>query len=74
MARLRGESEYLPQGPLFMMPPSALRVMSFSDKGPNEAVTIGLTVDPASGEMSSLRVMLSTLPPVVPMTFEQADR
>ncbi|CAN0352075.1 unnamed protein product, partial [Laminaria digitata] len=74
IARLRAASEYLPQGPLFMMPPAALKVMSFSERGPNEAVTVGIRLDPKTGAVVSSRVMLTTLPPAIPLTFEQADR
>lgn len=74
VARLRAASEYLPQGPLFMMPPTALRAMSFSDQGPNEAVTVGVKLDLKTGAIVSSRVMLTTLPPAVPLTFSQVDR
>ncbi|CBN79298.1 weakly similar to cyanobacterial Exoribonuclease II [Ectocarpus siliculosus] len=74
VARMRAASEYLPQGPLFMMPPTALKAMSFSDKGVNEAVTVGIRLDPKTGGVASSRVMLTTLPPAVPLTFEQTDR
>ncbi|CAM9891181.1 unnamed protein product [Scytosiphon promiscuus] len=76
VARLRAASEYLPQGPLFMMPPAALKALSFSGKGEtvNEAVTVGIRLDPETGRVASSRVMLTTLPPVVPLTFDQTDR
>ncbi|CAN0031092.1 unnamed protein product, partial [Ectocarpus sp. 4 AP-2014] len=74
VARMRAASEYLPQGPLFMMPPTALKAMSFSDKGVNEAVTVGIRLDPKTGGVASSRVMLTTLPPAVPLTFDQTDR
>ncbi|CAB1099581.1 unnamed protein product [Ectocarpus sp. CCAP 1310/34] len=74
VARMRAASEYLPQGPLFMMPPMALKAMSFSDKGVNEAVTVGIRLDPKTGGVASSRVMLTTLPPAVPLTFDQTDR
>ncbi|CAM9622921.1 unnamed protein product [Hapterophycus canaliculatus] len=76
VARLRAASEYLPQGPLFMMPPAALKALSFSGKGEtvNEAVTVGIRLDPETGRVASSRVMLTALPPVVPLTFDQTDR
>ncbi|CAM9345305.1 unnamed protein product [Pylaiella littoralis] len=74
VARLRAASEYLPQGPLFMMPPTALKSMSFSDKAVNEAVTVGIRLDPKTGGVTSSRVMLTLLPPVIPLTTDQADR
>ena len=74
IARLRAASEYLPQGPLFMMPPAALKAMSFSERGPNEAVTVGIRLDPKTGAVVSSRVMLTTLPPAIALTFDQADR
>ncbi|CAN0075062.1 unnamed protein product, partial [Ectocarpus sp. 12 AP-2014] len=74
VARMRAASEYLPQGPLFMMPPTALKAMSFSEKGVNEAVTVGIQLDPKTGGVASSRVMLTTLPPAVPLTFDQTDR
>lgn len=57
-----------------MMPPTALKAMSFSDKGVNEAVTVGIRLDPKTGGVASSRVMLTTLPPAVPLTFDQTDR
>eukprot|EP00903_Cladosiphon_okamuranus_P010020 g9502.t1 len=76
VARLRAASEYLPQGPLFMMPPTALKAMSFSDapSAVNEAVTVGIRMDPKTGGVASSRVMLTTLPPVISLTVDQADR
>lgn len=57
-----------------MMPPTALKAMSFSDKGVNEAVTVGIRLDPKTGGVSSSRIMLTVLPPVIPLTTDQADR
>ena len=76
VARLRAASEYLPQGPLFMMPPTALKAMSFSDapSAVNEAVTVGIRLDPKTGGVASSRVMLTALPPVISLTIDQADR
>lgn len=76
VARLRAASEYLPQGPLFMMPPTALKAMSFSDAPSvvNEAVTVGIRLDPKTGGVASSRVMLTALPPVISLTIDQADR
>lgn len=58
------------------MPPAALKALSFSGKGEtvNEAVTVGIRLDPETGRVASSRVMLTALPPVVPLTFDQTDR
>lgn len=57
-----------------MMPPTALKAMSFSDRTVNEAITVGFRLDPEAGTVVSSRVMLTLLPPVVLLTFGQADR
>lgn len=57
-----------------MMPPTALKAMSFSDRTVNEAITVGFRLDPEAGTVVFSRVMLTLLPPVVLLTFGQADR
>ncbi|CAM9575408.1 unnamed protein product, partial [Phaeothamnion confervicola] len=74
VARLRGQTEYLPRGPLFMLPPVALEALAFSARIPNDAVTVALDIDPTSGVLRGSRVFLSLLPPVRLLTFEDAAR
>ena len=57
-----------------MMPPTALKAMSFSDRTVNEAITVGIRLDPETGAVSFSRAMLTVLPPVLPLTFVQAER
>ncbi|CAN0429850.1 unnamed protein product, partial [Discosporangium mesarthrocarpum] len=75
VAQLRVTTEYLPHGPLFMMPPGALRALSLSTRHPREAITVGMKVDLEAGRVTASRVMLSVLPPVTAaMTFDEANR
>jgi exoribonuclease R len=73
VGKMRVGTQYLPHAPLFMMPPVALEALSLSAKVPNEAVTVALKLNATTGAVESSRIMLTVLPPVVPLSYDAAN-
>lgn len=48
-ARERISSTFLPSGPIHMLPPSALESLKLCTTGPNEVITVALSVDSITG-------------------------
>ncbi|CAM9569790.1 unnamed protein product [Chrysoparadoxa australica] len=72
-AMLRVASQYLPQGPLFMLPPAALQVLSFSNQYLNEAVTLAFRINRSTGQVESCRAMQTLLPPASLLSYSEAN-
>eukprot|EP00953_Heterococcus_sp_UTEX-ZZ885_P010521 6153-Heterococcus_DN1.PRE.1 len=53
VGKMRVGTQYLPDAPLFMMPPVALEALSLSAKVPNEAVTVALKLNATTGAVES---------------------
>eukprot|EP00184_Porphyridium_aerugineum_P007524 CAMPEP_0184696838 /NCGR_PEP_ID=MMETSP0313-20130426/4008_1 /TAXON_ID=2792 /ORGANISM="Porphyridium aerugineum, Strain SAG 1380-2" /LENGTH=713 /DNA_ID=CAMNT_0027155553 /DNA_START=145 /DNA_END=2286 /DNA_ORIENTATION=+ len=73
IARDRGQSIYLPAGPLHMLPPMCMEAISFNEKQAAEAVTVRMIVDLATGRVLDHTVCRSIVPPVRVMTFKKAQ-
>ena len=73
VARDRVSSHFLPSGPLHMLPPQALDALKLSTLGPNEVLTVALSVDIDSGKLLGFRVFPSIIGPVFAIDIETAD-
>lgn len=72
-ARERISSTFLPSGPIHMLPPQALEALKLSTSGPNEVITVGLSVDAEDGTLIGIRVFPSVIGPVFPVDIDTAD-
>lgn len=68
----RGEAFYLPDGPLHLLPPAALRAASLSDQLPNECVTVAVRLTPG-GAVESCRIFQSIIPPITRVLYEDVN-
>eukprot|EP00600_Ochromonadales_sp_CCMP1393_P004792 CAMPEP_0174963928 /NCGR_PEP_ID=MMETSP0004_2-20121128/5595_1 /TAXON_ID=420556 /ORGANISM="Ochromonas sp., Strain CCMP1393" /LENGTH=1175 /DNA_ID=CAMNT_0016212593 /DNA_START=146 /DNA_END=3673 /DNA_ORIENTATION=+ len=73
VAKDRISSTFLPSGPLHMLPPQALEALKLSSSGPNEVITVALSVDYDSGRVLAFRVFASVLGPVFPVDLSTAN-
>lgn len=73
VARDRVSSHFLPSGPLHMLPPQALDALKLSTVGPNEVLTVALSVDIETGKLLGFRVFPSVIGPVFAIDIETAD-
>ncbi|KAJ1440584.1 RNB domain-containing protein [Ochromonadaceae sp. CCMP2298] len=73
VARERISSTFLPSGPLHMLPPQALEALKLSTTGPNEVMTVALSVDFDTGAVLAFRVFASVLGPVFPIDLRTAN-
>jgi len=72
-ARERISSTYLPSGSLHMLPPQALESLKLSTKGPNEVMTVALSIDSTTGSVLGFRIFPSLIGPVFSLDVETAD-
>ena len=72
-ARDRISSTFLPSGPIHMLPPQALDSLKLCTHGPNEVITVALSVDSISGVVLGFRIFPSLIGPVFTMDVETAD-
>jgi hypothetical protein len=72
-AKERISSTFLPSGPLHMLPPQALDALKLSTAGPNEVITVALSVDATSGEVLGFRLFPSVIGPVFNLDVNTAD-
>eukprot|EP01038_Epipyxis_sp_PR26KG_P005011 gene5011-6998_t len=66
-------STFLHSGPLHMLPPQALDSLKLSSSGPNEVITIGLSVDSETGNILGYRVFPAVISAVFPIDIETAN-
>ena len=52
VAKERGATSFRPSGPMHMLPPLALNALTLSDTGPNEVLTVALSVNHKTGVQS----------------------
>ena len=72
-ARDRISSTFLPSGPIHMLPPQALDSLKLSTAGPNEVITVALSVDSITGNIIGYRIFPSLIGPVFAIDVETAD-
>ena len=72
-ARDRISSTFLPSGPIHMLPPQALDSLKLCTHGPNEVITVALSVDSISGVVLGFRIFPSLIGPVFTMDVDTAD-
>ena len=72
-ARERISSTFLPSGPIHMLPPQALESLKLSTQGPNEVITVALSVDSISGVVLGFRIFPSVIGPVFAIDVDTAD-
>jgi RNB domain len=72
-AKERVSSIFLPTGPLHMLPPQALQSLRLSSTGPNEVITVALSVDPANGRIIGFRIFPALIGPVFAIDIDTAD-
>jgi ribonuclease R len=72
LARQRGESLYLADGILQLLPPYALLAVALSDKGVNECVTLAVKVGD-DGSISGARFFQSLIGPVERVRYEEVN-
>jgi RNB domain len=72
-ARDRISSTFLPSGPIHMLPPQALDSLKLSSSGPNEVITVALSVDSITGVVLGFRIFPSLIGPVFAIDVDTAD-
>lgn len=72
-SRDRISSHFLPSGPLHMLPPQALEALKLSQTGPNEAITVALSIDYDSGEVLGFRIFPSIIGPTFSVDLDTAN-
>ena len=72
-AQDRISSMFLPQGPLHMLPPQALDALKLSTAGPNEVITVALSIEFNTGKVLAYRVFPSIIGPVVAMDMQTVN-
>lgn len=72
-AKDRISSTFLPTGPLHMLPPAALEGLKLSTNGPNEVITVALTIDSTTGSLLGSRIFPSIIGPVAAIDVQTAD-
>ncbi len=72
-ARERISSTFTSQGPLHMLPPQILDSLKLDPNGPNEAITVALSVNFDTGRLIGYRIFPSILPPIIPMDIDRAN-
>ena len=71
-ARERASSIFLPSGALHMLPFQALEALKLSSEGPNEVITVAISID-ENGSLIGFRVFPSIIGPVFPVDVVTAD-
>lgn len=64
---------FTPQGPLHMLPPLALEALKLSSMGPNEVITVALSIDWETGHLIGSRVFPAIIGPVFALDIDTAD-
>jgi hypothetical protein len=72
-AKERISSTFLPSGPLHMLPTQALDSLKLCTTGPNEVITVALSVDSISGVVLGFRIFPSVIGPVFAIDVDTAD-
>jgi len=73
VGRTRVFTQYLPKKPLFMLPPTALNALSFSNHEPNEAISVVIKLNPETGEIDKFTLVPSVIAPVSSLTYDEAN-
>ena len=72
-AKERVSSLFLPSGSAHMLPFMALEALKLSSEGPNEVITVALSIG-TEGEIIGYRIFPSIIGPVFPISIEIADQ